>query len=243
MLANNGAPMLPTVILTRPQAQSESFAADIAASWAGELRIIQSPLIEITHLPFDAGYPDAVIFSSTNGVLAAQSAGLPSGLPAWCVGSKTANIAQDAGFDAIAGPGDADRLVTDIIAAKPSGMLAHIRGKHARGNIAQRLNAAGLHCRDIVAYDQCEVDLSQEAKTTLHADDPVIFPLFSPRTATILNQYGPFTCPVEVVALSDAVKEAVVLKCAIGMTVATEPTAKAMLRAVLAAIKRVSERR
>lgn len=243
MLANNGAPMLPTVILTRPQAQSESFAAEIAASWTGELKIIQSPLLEIVHLPIDAGHPDAVIFSSANGVLAARSADLPSGLPAWCVGSKTAKIAQDAGFDAIAGPGDAERLVADIVAAKPLGKLAHIRGKHARGHISQKLNAAGLRCQDVVAYDQREIDLTEETKVALCADSLVIFPLFSPRTASILNQHGPFACPTEVVALSSAVKEAVGLEGVVHMTVATEPTAEAMLCAVLAAIQRVSDRR
>lgn len=242
MLANNGAPMLPTVILTRPHAQSESFAAEIATSWAGELKVIQSPLMKIVHLPFDAGHPDAVIFSSANGVLAAKSAGLPLGLLAWCVGAKTAKTAKDAGFNAIVGSGDADRLVADIIAAKPLGMLVHIRGKHARGDISQRLNAAGLHCSEVVAYDQHEVDLSEKAKVLLHADNSVIFPLFSPRTATILNQYGPFACPAEVVALSEAVKEAVGLAGVVHMTVATEPTAEAMLRAVLAAIERVADR-
>ena len=225
--------MTPILILTRPTAQSESFAAEVVAQWDGELRIIQSPLIEIVPLPARCDAPDAVIFTSANGVAAAGRFNLPNGLKAWCVGEKTAQLATANGFLPITGPGDADRLVAAIISAKPIGTLAHIRGVHARGEITDRLNASGLTCEDVIAYDQKELPLTEEAKNVLAALNPVLFPLFSPRTATILNKRGPFAAPVYVIAMSDAVKNAVTEGLAIRTITAKKPDRVAMVDATL----------
>lgn len=237
MRANNGAPMIPTLILTRPLAQSESFAADIVARWDGPLRIIQSPLMTI--VPVDARFdaPDAVIFTSAYGVAAAVAFDLAKGLVAWCVGRKTAELARLAGFAPIVGPGDADGLVTDIIAAKPSGSLIHIRGTHSRGDVCARLRQAGLMCDDVVAYDQTELPLAGDAKSALSASDPLIFPLFSPRTAAILAKQGPFAAPIHAVVMSDAVANALGNMCLEGVTRSPRPDGAAMRDATLAVMR------
>ena len=213
------------------------FAAELAAQWGGPLRVIHAPLIEIAPIKADCEAPDAVIFTSANGVAAAASLHLPKEVQAWCVGPKTAELAQAAGFVPTVGPGDAEGLVSDIIAAKPLGRLAHIRGRHARGEISARLNTAGISCMDVVAYDQIEQPLTTEAKKALAGADPVFLPLFSPRTATILNKQGPFAAPVHVIALSEAVKAAVSAEVANRVTLAERPDGQAMLAAVLAALQ------
>lgn len=222
--------------MTRPQAQSESFAVEIARRWSAPLKIIHSPLIEIVPLPVDCDAPDAVIFTSANGVAAAGNLNLPRGLPAWCVGPKTAELAEASGFKPTFGPGDADGLVADIIAAKPDGRLAHIRGIHARGEISTRLSAAGLTCLDVIAYDQQERILSPDAQRVLAAKGSVFFPLFSPRTATILWSQGPFAADVRVIALSDAVKATVPAQYTAVAKVALRPDGEAMFTAVLEAL-------
>lgn len=229
--------MTPTVILTRPKAQSESFAAEILAEWNGALNIIHAPLIKI--VPVDARFttPDAVIFTSGNGVSASERLGLPKGLTAWCVGSKTADLARDAGFEPVTGPGDADGLVREIIAAQPRGRLAHIRGMHARGDVSTRLNEAGIRCEDVVAYDQKACPMTSEAKSAISAQKCVIFPLFSPRTATILNGEGPFAAAVHVIALSEAVKSAIAPEIAKQVTLSKSPDGNAMLCATLDALR------
>ncbi len=238
MRANNGALMTPTLIVTRPIAQSESFAASVMAAWDGPLNLIVSPLIEIVPLPAKIPDVDSVIFTSANGVNAARNLELPAGLSAWCVGDRTAQTAKQAGFDPIIGPGDAEGLVSRLIAAQPAGMIAHIRGMHARGNIGARLNAAGLNCLDVVAYDQQSCKLTAQAHVALCADKPVIFPLFSPRTSTILSEQGPFNAPVHIVALSDAVQSAVDPALGWDIAVASTPDADAMRLATLAALRR-----
>jgi len=225
--------MMPTLILTRPTAQSESFAAEVKAQWDGDLRIVQSPLIEIVPLPARCDAPDAVIFTSANGVAAAGRFDLPNGLEAWCVGENTALLAKAKGFTPITGPGDADGLVASIISTRPMGRLAHIRGVHARGDISDRLNASGLTCEDVIAYDQKELPLTEDARNVLAALNPVLFPLFSPRTATILNKRGPFAAPVHVIAMSDAVRNAVSEGLAIRTIMAKKPDRAAMVDATL----------
>lgn len=234
--------MTPTVILTRPKPQSESFAADLRARWDGPIDILIAPLIEIVPVAATCDSPDAVIFTSANGVNASVGLGLPRGLPAWCVGPKTAKLARAAGFHPSVGPGDADGLVADIIAARPKGQLAHIRGKHARGDIASRLNAAGINCTDVVAYDQKARTLTPEAKAAGAAQISVIFPLFSPRTATILNGEGPFEATIHIVAISKAVTSALSSGLPAQVTQAESPDGNAMLAATLDVLREQSGR-
>jgi uroporphyrinogen-III synthase len=224
--------MTPTLLLTRPEGRNEAFAEMVKARWHGPLAVIASPLLEISFIAATPPVADALIFTSVNGVEAAAHLGL-SGQRAWCVGDRTAEVAKEAGFVAEAGPGDAKALVAHIIAAQPTGRLAHIRGIHARGDVAQSLNAAGLICQDVVAYDQLVRDLTPEAKTVLAGHTPVIAPLFSPRSATIFKQQGPFAAPVHVAAMSAAVRDALDPLAVVRMDVAGRPDAAGMVAAVV----------
>jgi uroporphyrinogen-III synthase len=140
----------------------------------------------------------------------------------------------------ITGPGDADGLVAHIISAHPAGTLAHIRGKHARGDVCACLNAAGLLCRDVVAYDQQSCALSAQAQAALNTEIPVVVPLFSPRTSTILSKQGPFTAAMHVIALSSAVEEAIDPELNWDVAVASAPDGEAMKHATLAALRRIN---
>jgi uroporphyrinogen-III synthase len=233
--ANNGIPMTPVLILTRPTAQADAFADMITARWAGALRLITSPLLQIVMHPLapDPGPVAGVILTSAHGVAAAAKAGLPANLPAYCVGEKTADLARAAGFAAITGPGDATRLAEKIIARRPKGPLLHLRGQHSRGNLAERLNAAGIPCRDIVAYDQIAQMLNANALAALNGDAPVVLPLFSPRTATILTEQMPFSAALHLVVISAAVQSAAAAIRAKSVSVAAAPDASAMVEATL----------
>jgi len=196
--------MTPTLIMTRPAAQGADFADDIRARWKGPLKIILSPLLEIVPLEVEIGDVDEMIFTSVNGVAAVAHHKKLQGMGAWCVGERTAQAADEAGFVTVTGSGDAEGLVSILLSAQPKGRLAHIRGRHARGDVSARLNAAGLRCEDRVAYDQRALALTPEARAVVDGDGPVIFPLFSARTSTILKEQGPFTAPVHAVAISAA---------------------------------------
>ena len=229
--------MTATVILTRPKTQSDNFAAQIAARWAEPLNIVISPLMRIIPLTPRIDALDEVIFTSAHGVEAAERLKVPKGTPAWCVGNKTGALAREAGFVPRVGPGDADGLVAMIIAAKPKGRLVHLRGKHTRGAVKDRLCDAGLDCEERVAYDQQAQMLNKEAEMALSGQKPIIFPLFSPRTATILSGQGPFFAPLHVIALSKQVEEALSGDAVQQVTVAERPDGPAMLDATIGVLR------
>ncbi|MCW1918968.1 uroporphyrinogen-III synthase [Rhodobacter sp. KR11] len=191
----------PLILLTRPEAQSQRFARDLG------LPCLISPLIAPRFLHPEIPAHRALILTSETGALAAR--GLPP-CRAYCVGDQTAATARALGFDAVSAQGDAKALIA-LILTDPVAPLLHLRGCEARGDIAARLTAAGLPTAEALAYAQEERPLTAEAIAALRGTAPVLVPLFSPRSATLLAaelaRIGA-TAPLRVVAMSQAVAEA-----------------------------------
>ncbi len=228
----------PTILLTRPAAQSARFAAALRLRFAG-IRILCSALIAPRHLsPTLADRKwTALILTSETAVLAARriiadGATLPR--LGFCVGTRTAEAARAAGFEPLSAQGDADALVDLILSHNPSGPLLHLQGRHSRGDIAKKLISAGIETYEAIAYAQESQSLTPEATAFLTSAAPVIAPLFSPRTAQILvaecariNR----TAPLTIVALSSAVAIAAA-PLAAQTTCAARPDAEAMVDAI-----------
>ena len=203
--------LAPTVLLTRPAAQSASFAQSLQARVEG-LRVIVSPLMTTVFLTVTLPKEplQGVILTSQTG---AEAAGrLRTQLPdlAYCVGDRTAQVAREAGFRVQSAQGDAEALLALILREKPQALI-HLRGREARGDLAQRLSAAGVFTQERVVYAQDAQPLSDEAVAVLSGKAPVLVPLFSPRSAEILGAawQGLTThAPLVVVAISQAVAEA-----------------------------------
>jgi len=223
---NNGAPMQPVLLITRPAPDGARFARHFDG-----VRVVLSPLqrIDPVEAVCDA---QAVVFTSTNGVAQAHRLGL-SAVRAWCVGDRTAADARAAGFDAISARGTVEDLLELILAARPTIPIAHIRGRDARGDLAPRLRAAGIDCADCIAYAQTPLSLTAHAITAIEGADPVIIPLFSPRAATLLLGQVTLGPKVRLVAISQAVAKAALPHDAI---VAAKPDGQAMLDATQSAI-------
>jgi uroporphyrinogen-III synthase len=171
------------LILTRPRAQSEAFAAVLEARLPGRFAVTVAPLLEIEALP---GLPDlagiaAFAFTSANGVeqFAARSA--ERGLTAYCVGEMTAATAARAGFSTRSADGDVVALAALIAREHRGGAVLHVRGRHAAGDLVGRLAAAGVPARPAVLYEQRERPLPAAVVTALAEGAAVA--LFSPRTA------------------------------------------------------------
>ena len=191
--------MLPQqVLITRPEPGATALARAIGGG-------IVSPLMEIVARPVALPGGAEPIFTSANGV---RAVGSGRGR-AWCVGDRTAEAARAAGFDAVSAGGDAEALVACVLAAARGAALVHVRGAHARGDVAARLTAAGLTCAETVAYDQPERPLTAEAEAALAGDVPLVVPLYSPRGARLLSRHaGNIRAPLDILALSAAVAEA-----------------------------------
>ncbi len=223
----------PHLIITRPEPDGTRFATQLRAALGDDVSVTLAPLMQIDPIPAqtDAG---GFVFTSTNGVARAVAMNVARG-PAWCVGDRTAQAASKAGFDAMSAHGNAQDLIELILSHNPFGPIAHIRGRHARGDIAPRLRAAGIECADIIAYEQSPKPLSQNAIDLIEGADPVIIPLFSPRATELLFDQATPDPAAHLIAIS---RQAA---CGRQMQIADRPDGAAMLQATLAAFRALND--
>lgn len=226
-----------SVLLTRPAAQAERFAAEMAIRFGDTLKPVFSPLMVPEYLCPD--WPDeeysTLILTSETGVEAtARLRALGRKLPkqAICVGDRTAAMARAAGFDATSAQGDAEVLIALILQGDDPGPFLHLRGRDARGDIAPRLAAKGRRAHAAIVYQQVAQRLNGQARALLGGTDPVVIPLFSPRSAALLADFGPFAAPLLLAAISPAAAETATILAPLRMEVAARPDAAAMLDAV-----------
>lgn len=197
---------MATFLLTRPLDSARRFAAQLRDR-LGDVPVVVSPLLRIEPV---VPTPDltgvrGLIFTSQNALSAVDDG---QGRRCYVVGAATAAAARGRGFDPIAVEPDAETLFQRILADRPQGPLLHLRGRHARGNLAARLTEAGIETGQEVVYEQVETALTEEARALLNGELPVIVPLFSPRSAKIFARQHPGAAPILIAAMSDAVVEA-----------------------------------
>lgn len=229
--------MLPPFLLTRPAAQSDRFAEQLRARFGPQIRIVSSPLLAPRFLA--PALPEVrwrgLIFTSETGVAAYRQLSAGRGMAAWCVGGRTAEAARLAGFDARSAGGDADDLLTLLLASGATGPLLHARGQDVTGNLSERLNSAGIETFQAVVYAQRPQPLTPEAATMLASDAPIIAPLFSPRTAAL---FAASPCvlsrraPLWLAALSSAVAVACAPAKAQRTVLASRPDTDALIEAL-----------
>jgi uroporphyrinogen-III synthase len=232
--------VLPPFLLTRPAAQGDRFAHDLRTRFGPETQIVLSPLLVPDHLTPALPDPVAgVIFTSETGVAALARLRPANGLPAWCVGDRTAHAARQAGYAARSAAGDAAALVAMILAEAPPGPLLHARGADSRGAVADHLTAAGIRTTEAVVYAQRPAPLTAEARSLLGGVDPVVVPLFSPRSAGLFTAAAAAIAapaPLWVAAISPAVAAAAAALRPARQAVAASPDAASLLDAAEALI-------
>jgi uroporphyrinogen-III synthase len=199
--------MTATVLITRPTRQAQVFAAELEEGFGGPVQTVISPLMEVVDLPVEGSFDDVshVVFTSANGVAQTDRLNIPKTAIAWGVGAKTTKPAQDIGFETREAEGSNEKIVTLIVAARPVGRMVHIRGAYVAGDVTGALAQQGVICETVVAYDQKETAPSQAALDVLRGENPVIVPLFSPRTAKLFEKIGDFHAPLHLVVISEAV--------------------------------------
>lgn len=221
----------PILLLTRPEAASRRFAALPGLERA---EIVISPLMEI--VPVEGRIPpeQALIFSSQNGVAAFLDRAKPMGRLAWCVGSRTAQMAEAAGFSVLGWAETAAALVDRMQASGQGGPFLHLRGDRVAFPLAESLNQAGIETDQLVIYRQDPLPLTQQAMAVLTGSAVVIVPVFSPQTARILlAQIGQPRARLIFVAISDAVARICAAADLGKVVTAASPDAQAMRSAVL----------
>jgi uroporphyrinogen-III synthase len=223
----------PILLLTRPRASSEAFARQFHERFGADWPVIVSPLLEIS--PLDATIPpaDALIFTSQHGVSAFAARENADGRIAYCVGARTAQAAQAAGFKAIAGEGGAEALVPVIAGAHRGGSLLHARGKEVAFDVAKVLNQAGIETKTVILYRQRALPLSAAAITALAGKAGLLVPLFSPNSARAFHVALPEPhAPLFVAAISAAVAQSYAPAAHDRIETASSPDANGVLDAI-----------
>lgn len=227
------------LLLTRPRAQSEAFAAALEARLPGRFTPLVAPLIEVVPVaaPLDLDGVQGLAFTSANGVGQFAARTPARGLPAWCVGAMTTAAAEAAGFRARSADGDVAALAALIAAeVRPGqGDVLHLRGRHAAGDLIGRLAAAGIAARAAEIYDQAPRPIEPLVAARLAAAEVAAVALFSPRSSRLFAEAAsaagwPLTT-LAAVSLSAAADAALALTVGRRL-VAPEPTREGMLAAL-----------
>ena len=220
------------LILTRPIARSQAFAKELPPDLRARVSVHFAPLLEIKAIGRrpDLSAHAGVIFSSMSAVAITDPI---RSLPAYCIGSRTTKAAKRAGFDARMSGDTADALVVKLSKDRPKAPLLHLHGQHTRGDISKRLSSAGIETESRVIYDQRALKLTNDIRALLISDSPGIVPLFSPRTASLFaEELANAPRSLKVVALSDAVANAIPTHWDVDLRIAKAPNSGAMLAEV-----------
>lgn len=226
-----------TVLVTRPEPQASRFGLALQDRFGGSVVPVISPLLHEVPLSQDLpkGVFSAIILTSETGARQAgrlKREGVHIPEVAYCVGNRTAQVAQQQGFSAISADGAAEDLIRLIVASNQPGPFLHLRGRESRGEVVSSLMNAGIAADEAVVYAQEPVPLTLQAQQAIQRDDNVAIPLFSPRTAALFSQGVRNLVPAKpliVIALSPAVLKAVVGLDGALLHLAEAPTQMAML--------------
>jgi uroporphyrinogen-III synthase len=173
-----------------------------------------------------------LIFTSAHGVAALARMTDRRDIPCYAVGAATTRAAISCGFQAIDAGGDAKALCKKIIADGIKGPCLHIRGEHAAGDVAGTLSANGCPTRAHVAYRQVAIPLSDEARNLIEGENPVLLPLFSPRSAALFFDQVTSGAPMLIAAISQAVADHVPAGKEIRLLVAKSPDTAGIMEAL-----------
>lgn len=222
-----------STLLTRPQAQSDRFAAILTEYFGHRLSLTISPLIAPHFLRTEIlskTYTALILTSETGALSTIRHLNLPT--RAYCVGDRTAVTARSLGLNVLSADGDANALISLILSSAETGPLLHPRGQDSCGDIAATLTARAIPVDEVITYDQRPQALSYEALALLNGALPVLLPLFSSRTAMLLASQGPFRAPLWIAPLSPAVAQAAAPLCPVRQATADAPNADALLTAI-----------
>ncbi|MEM6307330.1 MAG: uroporphyrinogen-III synthase [Pseudomonadota bacterium] len=212
--------MTRPILITRPKSSATNFANLLSDRGIPHTSIYVSPIMAILPVAFKMPHFEVAIFTSAQGVQAFPT-GVAHRRAAYCVGEKTTQAAQNAGFEAIYGGGTLDQLKEYLQIHPPKGVVAHFRGAHTIGDLSTSLP----HMKDVVIYYQKAQNLTNNAKNLLQRESRVFLPLFSPRSAAlVLNQPCNFHTH-QAICISPAVADICTQKGMTHIAIAAAPTA------------------
>lgn len=225
------------VLITRPQPQASRFAQVLRDRFGDAVDPVLTPLLQPVFLDQPSPIPTAkalILTSETGAQAAARQRQAGAVLPdlAYCVGDRTAKVAQGLGFSVVSADGDAEALLQLLLSCQKDAPFLHLRGQDSRGDLVRRLQDRSVQACDRITYAQHPAHISPKAKAILAEPGLVAVPLFSPRTAEIwCSELAKTACRATLLpfALSQAVADSVQADMAANVLIAEKPTQDAIV--------------
>ena len=226
------------LLLTRPLGGNERFCLKIK-HLLYNCEILDNPIQKIDFLPSlsKVNKNSVLIFTSANGLRAAKKHNLIN-KKCFVVGANTKKIAVSFGYDVLGFSKDQENLLKLIKSKKPTESMVHIRGKHTVGNLCDALKRNQFSCLDIIGYNQEPLKIKKQNLQKIHSGRPVILPIFSSRSAALLQSNLDLT-GFNVIAISEAVAK-IITGVELGeLVISKKPDLHSMQEATLAILRRL----
>ena len=226
------------LLLTRPLGGNERFCLKIK-HLLYSCEILDNPIQKIDFLPSlsKVNKNSVLIFTSANGLRAAKKQNLLN-KKCFVVGANTKKIAVSFGYDVLGFSKDQENLLKLIKSKKPTESMVHIRGNHTVGNLCDALKRSQFSCLDIIGYNQEPLKIKKQNLQKIHSGRPVILPIFSSRSAELLQSNLDLT-GFNVIAISEAVAK-IVTGVELGkLVISKKPDLSSMQEATLAILRRL----
>ena len=189
--------MTSRIVITRPRDEATGLAAELNAR--GFDTLIE-PMLEIVTIPAEIPALDrynALVFTSANGVRSFAGRSDTRSIPAYAVGSRTAECLRIAGFaDIRAATGDAEAMAALIDETlNPDAHVLHLCGIAVSRDLETLLGSTGIAVDRLALYDAVPTTtFSQPLVDALYACTIRTVLFFSTRTAatfgTLLREHG-----------------------------------------------------
>ncbi|MBP6951526.1 MAG: uroporphyrinogen-III synthase [Alphaproteobacteria bacterium] len=175
------------VLLIRSQEEAYTLAKDIQSKG---IESVHHPLFTARFFPIPPlKAPQALIITSKNALRALKGIDDLKNIPLYGVGNQTALFAQQLGFsNVMSASGTSKELLALILKkADPSkGVMYHLSGKIIKGDLVEKLRAAGFKAKRHIVYqieDYEELPAALLSNLKNHQISHVMF--FSPRTTEL----------------------------------------------------------
>ena len=237
-MTNNPDQKNAILLLTRPLDGNERFCSKIK-HLLYKCEILDSPIQKIEFLPglSKVNKNAVLIFTSVNGLRAAEKHNLTNNR-CFVVGKNTKKIAVSFGYEVLGFSKDQVNLLKLIKSKKPTESMVHIRGKHTVGNLCASLKKSDFSCLEIIGYNQEPLKINKQNLQKIQSGRPVILPIFSSRSAKLLQSNIDLT-GFNVVAISEAVAQ-ILMGVDLGeLVISKKPDLNGMQEATLAILKRL----
>ena len=223
-------PVQPTIWITR----TAPAAFKSAELWAKEgYAAAVAPVLEVSPPDVMPALPPrdgVIVFTSGNAVKSFADNTLLRHWPVVTPGYQTQRIAHDLGFRTVTSANGTSADVTKLVMKKytSSRPIYHCAGNHVRGSIIEDLKAKGYRAQRDLYYSTAPV--KQMPKVNTAQID--FLGLYSPLAAKTVAKFAPDLTGVTILALSEAVNDALGDVACKARYVAAEPNEPALIDAV-----------